>query len=437
MYTTSRTHTQYWKIMLVCCAFLCALSFSNTTHAQTKEEIEQKISEQSKEISRVEAEIAAYEKSLQKVTSEKQSLTNTLKELDLNQKKLGAQLRVTEDKITQTNLTIKKLALEIGKKQSAITQNQEGLAESIRAINMEDSQGGFLAVIVAGKSVSSLTNAFIQAENFYKSVTSKTTDIKTDKSVLESNKTSTEEAVNKLTALKSELRDKKIILDQSVTQKNKLLSQTKNQESSYKKLLDEKKKLRDSFADEMRAYESKLKYILDPNSLPASGTRPLNWPLGNVYITQLFGKTASSKRLYASGTHNGVDFRASVGTPVLAMATGTVAGTGNTDETCAGASFGGWVLIKYDNGLASTYGHLSLIKAFSGQKVRTGDIVGYSGNTGYSTGPHVHLSLYPSNAVDVQTRASKTCAGKTLTMPIAPINAYLDPMEYLPPAPKK
>ncbi len=432
MYTTSRTHTQYWKIMLVCCAFLCALSFSNTTHAQTKEELEQKISDQSKEITRVEAEIAQYEKTLQGVASQKQSLTNTLKELDLNQKKLTAQLRVTEDKINQTNLTIKKLLLEIGKKEDVIVQNKQGLAESIRTLNVGDSQGGFFAIVTTGKSLSSFSDAFIQAEAFYKGLTSKTTEIKIDKSLLESNKEETEIAMQKLTILKGQLRDQKIILDQSVQQKKVLLTQTKNQESTYNKLLAEKKKLRDSFADELRTYESQLKYILDPSSLPAPGSRPLNWPLGNVYITQLFGKTASSKRLYASGTHNGVDFRASVGTPVLAMASGTVVGTGNTDETCAGASFGGWVLIKYDNGLASTYGHLSLIKAVKDQTVRAGDIVGYSGNTGYSTGPHLHLSLYPRDAVSVQTRASKTCAGKTLTMPIAPVNAYLDPMEYLP-----
>ena len=50
-------------------------------------------------------------------------------------------------------------------------------------------------------------------------------------------------------------------------------------------------------------------------------------------MTQLFGKTVDSKRLYVSGTHDGVDFRASVGTPVMAMADGMVLGIGNTDLT--------------------------------------------------------------------------------------------------------
>jgi murein DD-endopeptidase MepM/ murein hydrolase activator NlpD len=89
--------------------------------------------------------------------------------------------------------------------------------------------------------------------------------------------------------------------------------------------------------------------------------------------------------------------------------------------------------MEHNNGLSSTYGHLSLIKVSRGQKIKKGDIVGYSGNTGYSTGPHLHVSVYVGSAVEVKTIPSKSCPGKTLTQPIAPTNAYLDPMKYLPP----
>ena len=145
----------------------------------------------------------------------------------------------------------------------------------------------------------------------------------------------------------------------------------------------------------------------------------------------MFGKTADSKRLYTSGSHSGVDLRASVGTPVKAMADGVVTGIGNTDDTCVGTSFGKWVFIQYNNGLASAYGHLSLIKASEGQKILRGEIVGYSGNTGHTTGPHLHVSVYVGSAVSVQKRPSTTCEGRVYTMPLAPTNAYLDPLYYL------
>jgi murein DD-endopeptidase MepM/ murein hydrolase activator NlpD len=113
------------------------------------------------------------------------------------------------------------------------------------------------------------------------------------------------------------------------------------------------------------------------------------------------------------------------------MLSGTVIGTGDTDLTCPGASYGKWVLIKYNNGLASLYGHFSLIKVSKGQAVDTGDLVGYSGNTGYTTGPHLHLTVFAAAAVSVQNLPSKACSGRVYTIPVAAINAYLNPMDYL------
>ena len=91
-----------------------------------------------------------------------------------------------------------------------------------------------------------------------------------------------------------------------------------------------------------------------------------------------------------------------------------------------------WVLIKYDNGLASTYGHLSQFATSKGSRVTRGQVVAYSGSTGYATGPHLHVSLYPKDGVAVSSFPSKACPGRTLTIPVAAQNAYLDPMAYLP-----
>ena len=81
------------------------------------------------------------------------------------------------------------------------------------------------------------------------------------------------------------------------------------------------------------------------------------------------------------------------------------------------------------------FAHLSVIDVVAGQKVGTGDIVAYSGNTGYSTGPHLHYTLYASAGVEVKKfnefKAVTGCG--SATSPFAAIEAYLDPMDYLPP----
>jgi murein DD-endopeptidase MepM/ murein hydrolase activator NlpD len=114
------------------------------------------------------------------------------------------------------------------------------------------------------------------------------------------------------------------------------------------------------------------------------------------------------------------------------MAEGVVVGLGNTDTACPRASYGMWLFIKYDNGLSSLFGHLSVIKVHPGDRVSTGDIVAYSGMTGYATGPHLHLTIIAADAGSIQSFPSKACSGKTYTAPVAALNAYLDPMLYLP-----
>jgi len=93
--------------------------------------------------------------------------------------------------------------------------------------------------------------------------------------------------------------------------------------------------------------------------------------------------------------HEGDDFGTPVGTPLAAMSTGKV--------TFAGweGGYGNKIEITYWDGTVSVYGHLSQIATSVGQSVAPGDIVGYSGNTGHSTGPHLHLEIHPGGGAAI------------------------------------
>ena len=408
-----------------------ALGLTMGVYAETADELRDKITNKGKEVEQLEAEIKLYRQELIKLGKEANTLKTSIKELELNDKKLTAQVRSTEAQVEESNLNIEELELGISDKASKINKNNGSLAEAMRSLDKIDRKAKW-EVLLSEDTFSDIWDDVSNLQNLEEKTSVLISDLKDIKADLEDTKTKEEKEKAKLVSLKNRLNGEKKAVLANKNEKQNLLKTTKNKESNYNKILQDKLAKKAIVEKEMEEYESKLKFILDPSKLPGKGV--LDWPLDNVYITQRFGKTSASGRLYASGTHNGADFRASIGTPIAAMGAGVVAGTGDTDRTCPYASFGKWVLIKYDNGLASTFGHLSVIDASVGQRVRAGDTVAYSGNSGHSTAPHLHVTVYAREAVNVISRPSKACPGKNYTIPAAAINAYLDPLYYLPPS---
>jgi murein DD-endopeptidase MepM/ murein hydrolase activator NlpD len=112
-------------------------------------------------------------------------------------------------------------------------------------------------------------------------------------------------------------------------------------------------------------------------------------PITNPVTTSGFG--------YRWGLlHAGEDFAVSIGTSLAAMSTGTVIYAGPE------SGYGILVEVRYWDGTISYYGHMSHVLVNVGQGVEPGHIVGLSGNTGHSTGPHLHLEIHPhgGQAVD-------------------------------------
>lgn len=394
------------------------------------DEVSQQIADTNKEIEKINAQIKIYQDQIDKTHQTGTTLKSAIAELTLTRNKLLKQVEQTSKKIQATGTVIKSLDNTITEKEKEIVLLREALKASIYRMYQAGDKT-FAEFIISNDNLT-LTDEIIARASINSSTRSLSDDLSNVKTNLEKNLTQKQIEKENLTKLKNKLDLDKKSVEVVKKEKDTLLKDTQNKESEYQKLLLEQQKKRDAFEKELSDYEAQLKFILNTKLLPTAGSGVLSWPLDYVLITQLFGKTSASKRLYVSGSHSGVDFRAPVGTEVKSMGSGTVIGVGDTDLYCKGASFGKWVYIDYNNGLSSTFGHLSAISAKAGDKVKTGDVVGLSGNTGHSTGPHLHVTVYASQGAGVKTLPSLSCSGKTFIMPVAPVNAYLDPLLYLP-----
>ncbi len=142
-----------------------------------------------------------------------------------------------------------------------------------------------------------------------------------------------------------------------------------------------------------------LSATLDPGTpiflpdarLPSFKLREINgdlfrWPVNGEISSRYGWRTDPFTGL--RGFHNGLDIAAWMGSPIRAAMEGRVADTGYSP------SFGNYILIAHHSGYASFYGHLSVIKVRPGQAVALGQVIGLVGNTGYSTGPHLHFTVF-------------------------------------------
>lgn len=405
--------------------------YAQTALSTDAQQLQAQIDERARLIADLEKEIKAYADLADKSTKEAETLSGYIKGLERQVSSVSLDIKKSQALIDKSNLEITQLSTEIQGGEERLARIRAGLIETIYTQYLSDDIN-IIENFLSNRSILSSVEDIDHLQVIQEEMDKLVKDVVREKVVLETNKEGELKKKVELESEKNKLQTKQKTLDIAKAEQKKELELTKNQEKNYKAILEDKKKKKIAFEKEIFEYEKKLTYVLNPSSLPKANSSALDWPVDNVFITQKFGKTNASGRLYVSGTHNGVDFRAAVGTPVKSAGNGKVAGTGDTDADCRGVSFGKWILIKYDNGLATTYGHLSQISVKPGQAVSSGDVVGYSGNTGYSTGPHLHVSTYAADAVNPVTRPSASCPGVSMTMPVSAVNAYLDPLVYFP-----
>lgn len=422
-------------LVCACSVLLCAGIFSLSARAQTTQELQSQIDQTSSQIKALQEEIAALQKQLTATGAQKQTLQSAINALNLNIQKLQKSITLTQAQIAQKDKQITLISGTISTTTTAIGETQNQVADSLRQLGRLDDVSPVVALL-SGATLSAFFDEATTLASLRINLERRIDNLNALKDTLVTNKAATEQKRQELASLNNDLSQQKQGLAISRDSQNKLLTQTKSQESIYQAQIAAKKAAEAKFESDLLDFQNKLDLSFNPTSLPPTGQGALTWPVKNVIITQYFGNTAfatQNPQIYSGHGHSGIDLGASPGTPILAARGGVVLGTGNTDLTCPSASFGKWIFIKHDNGLSTLYAHLTSFTVSQGDTVVVGQVIGYSGTTGYATGPHLHFGVYASAGSKIASFASSSCKGKTYTMPVGDLTAYLNPLSYLPP----
>jgi len=340
-----------------------------------EEELERVKSEKSntqKEIEKTQKAEAEYMSQVNKV---EESLVISLSDLDS-----------LKDQASAVKSEIDRLTIELVMKKKDLSDVEYGLAEKNNILSNR------VAVIYKNRNQDVLQLLF-ETDSFLKLFTNlklmnlfARQDLKVVKEVQEIRQ-KTEESKENIERLKAEEGAQKKNLDLLVgesekkqrdietiyIEKKNLLSQTRANKASLIKMEDQLEAKEKEVTKKLEA----LRYGNAPGkfAFPAKGI-----------LTSGFGMRVSPIT-GVNRIHSGIDIGASAGSPVIAAASGEILQASYMGE------YGNAVLIYHGGGFATLYAHMSGFAVKTGQKVKQGQIIGYVGSTGFSTGPHLHFEV--------------------------------------------
>ncbi len=327
-------------------------------------------------------------------------------------KKLEEQIANTQAQINDCNARLRKYSAQIDKCQAQINEKEAEIKDTkaefrkrMRSIYMSGNTSGDLVVLLNSESVSDyLTMAQLSVNTSNRDKKLVNTIVNTVNEI-EANKKQIETEKANQQSVQADLKAKQDSLN---SQSNEIASVISKIDSSTDKLTEEQHSL-----------QADMKTILDAmnsnkNTGSGSGNNnggsivnktvyegTLKWPVpGYTNLSSGFGQRWGT-------THKGIDIAGSgiMGKPIIAVGDGVILKSGNScthnykkNGSCGcGGGYGNYAYLNVNaNGVSYTlvYGHMSQCIVSAGQQVKAGQVIGYVGTTGWSTGPHLHYEVW-------------------------------------------
>ena len=348
------------------------------------------------------ADIDALKNDAADLTSQRKELESKLDALKDDKSQALAKKQLLDQKVTNTAAQIKNVEAQIADYAALITQTE---AELLDAQQREEAQYELFCTRVRAmeeRGKVSYWSVLFKAESF--------TDLLGRMDIVNEIMDADQAVIDQLQALQVEIEEKKASLEASkaeseaakadlVAKKTELDAQRKeaialvneinDNENEYKETLDELDKEEERI---QAMIVKKSKELAAQQAAQNGGTSNAAlggyiWPVSSDYITSTCGGRASPGGI-GSTNHKGIDIgRVGYTTEIHAAKAGTVI------VSQYSSSYGNYVVVSHGSGNTTLYAHMSSRKVSVGAYVNQGDVLGITGSTGHSTGPHLHFEI--------------------------------------------
>jgi murein DD-endopeptidase MepM/ murein hydrolase activator NlpD len=428
-----KVRNRYGRIMvgLVPAGLALSILITHAVRAEDSTDLEALTEEQKEalddrqdELDDIKAKIKAYKDIVDLKQRQGAALGDQIEGLEAQAKSLELQINLNQKTLAEIQSESQTLKERITQKEEFIVKQRDILSEIMRGYYDDQSSVIPTEFIV---NASRMTNP-LQESEWTSETGSKVSEVlaslKSLRKSLIAEHAALVEKEKHVDTLRLQLEEQDARLESTKESKARLLAKTQSEVQKYDALVDDLEKQREEIEDEIESLEAGKIDALDTKDLPAFNKGTLSYPLKKIAITQSYGKTSFAKKsnFYKSGFHNGVDFGIPSGTSVMAAADGKVIAIGNNGRY----AYGRYIAVDHGNGLVTMYGHLSSVTKKLGDRVKRGDTIAKSGNSGNSTGPHVHFTVFSAKSFDVVP--SKIVK----SLKDIPVGATVNPRVYLP-----
>lgn len=403
------------KLKRILCAMLCVCMISIPMAIPTTVSAEDSISDLEQQLQQLEQENQKYQKILDDTKSDIAEKEEYKSALVSKVQVLDEKIAVTREKISSLNDDIKEKQDAYDKGLSEVEDQFDALANRLRILYMSGNATD-LEIIFGAKDFSDLIDKMELVKSLANSdkeliseIQTKLDELSTKKKSLEADKKDLETQQASLKSDQDEFN--KLISDNDEILKNLYASNSEAQNSLESAALQSDEieaKISQYYAAQKAAAEHAAQVSQSSSSSSSSGSSSSGSssvivPSGSGFAWPTPGFVSLSSEWFEDRevyNHGGIDIAGAgiMGTPVVAAADGTVVATnsscthnwGKSYSCGCGGGYGNYVMISHAGGKMTVYGHLTSLTVSSGQSVSRGQVIGYVGSTGNSTGPHLH-----------------------------------------------